>query len=87
MPMRAGATIVKILVASLAVGWLLSFFDIHPRDLLSLLGATTEELMEVMASLAQWAFQYIVIGAVVVVPIWAVMSLFRIARKKTPSRE
>ena len=86
MPSRIGPTIVKLVVVSLVVGMLISFFEIDPRNLLAGLGETARELFEIAAKALEWSIQYILIGAVVVVPIWALLALARVARRKKPAR-
>ena len=87
MPSRIGPTIVKLAVASLIVGMLTSFFELSPRKLLEGLGETVQDLFEIAASMLEWAIGYILIGAIIVVPIWAVLALGRTARKKPRKEE
>ena len=77
-----GRTIVKLLIVSLILGLVLSFFDISPQGLLRSLGATVEDIAAILASLLEWSIGYILIGAVVVVPIWLILRALRIARNK-----
>lgn len=80
MPRGAVSTIVKIAIASLLVGFALSFFGITPQSVLEGLGETVQDLFEVALSFLRWAMKYILIGAVVVIPIWLVFFLWRVAR-------
>ena len=86
MSARIGPTIVKLVVVSLVVGLLISFFEIDPRNLLAGLGETARELFEIAAKALEWSIQYILLGAVVVVPIWALLALAKAARRKRPAR-
>ena len=66
------STIIKLAIGSLLLGLLLSAFSITPQDLLKNLGETAQDIFEALASIIEWSVQYILIGAVVVVPIWLV---------------
>ncbi len=76
------STIVKLAIISLLVGMALAFFDISPRSLVENLGGTVVEIYEVILRFLRWAVQYILLGAVVVLPIWLVFFLIRLAKKK-----
>ena len=76
------STVVKLAVISLLVGMALAFFDITPQRLLENLGSTVIEIYRLVLRFVRWAFEYILIGAVVVVPVWLALYLVRVARKK-----
>jgi ABC-type arginine transport system permease subunit len=82
MDKSAVSTIVKLAIISLPVGVALAFFDISPRSLVENLGGTVVEIYEVILRFLRWAVQYILLGAVVVLPIWLVFFLIRLAKKK-----
>lgn len=82
MPKISGRSLVKILVASLLVGIILAALDIDPRNLLDSAQAAFEKLADMGVSFFNWAFTYILIGAVVVVPIWLITYLWRVIRNK-----
>ncbi len=74
---RVASSIVKILVASLVLGLLLSRFDIWPQQLLRGLGDTALKIVKVFAELFEWALCYILLGAVVIVPVWLIVAAVR----------
>lgn len=76
------STIVKLAIASLLVGMALAFFDITPQRLLENLGSTVVDIYRLVLRFVRWAFDYILIGAVVVVPVWFAFYLIGVARKK-----
>lgn len=83
MPKGIGSTIVKLLVASLLVGLVMRWFDITPRSLIANFGETVERMFGTLASFAGWAVDYILVGAVIVVPIWLVVFLLdRVKRNR-----
>ena len=77
-----GSTAVRILVLCLIVGMIISFFDISPEGMLGLLGSTVERIFLVISGVVQWAVPYVLVGAVVVIPIWVVVYIVRVARKR-----
>lgn len=79
-PRSAAGTVIRLLVLSLIVGAALSLFNITPQGLLRGLGGTAEQILGVAVGAIEWAVPFVLIGAVVVVPIWAIMKLMRIAR-------
>ena len=79
------STIVKLAIISLLVGFALAFFGIDPRNLITSLGSTVVSIYEVILRFLQWAVKYILLGAVVVVPIWFVFFLVNLAKKKRRS--
>jgi len=80
MPKITGGTIVKLLLVSLLVGIVLAVLDIDPQNVLQSLRDAFESLIAMGASLFGWAFKYILIGAVVVVPVWLALYLWRYVR-------
>jgi hypothetical protein len=79
------STVLKLLLASLLVGLVMHWFDITPRSLISNFGATVERLFDTLARFVSWAFDYVLVGAVIVVPIWLVIFLAERARGKRGS--
>lgn len=71
------STIFKIAVASLIVGAILSALNISAGDLLAQLGLTPEEIWTYLQIAVDWAIPNIILGSLIVVPIWIVIYLFR----------
>ncbi|HRE59644.1 MAG TPA: DUF6460 domain-containing protein [Micropepsaceae bacterium] len=89
-PRRIKDTVFSLLMASFVVGILLWVFGIDPMDLWSDLGGTVERIWHAAADIAEWAGRYILLGAVIVVPLWAVWMLIGLATrsgKKTGAGE
>jgi hypothetical protein len=77
MSTRVGPTVVKLLITCFLVGMLLRILGFTPINLLEHFGETVRRLYDVALSLlhsavstVEWAVPYILLGAVVVVPIW-----------------
>ena len=83
MPRNVLATVVKLLLASLAAGLVLSALNITSfGEVFAGIGELTRYAVDQGGEFAAWAFGYIVLGAAVVVPIWLVIALFRRLRKR-----
>ena len=78
-----GSTILKLLIASLLVGLVMHWFGVTPRSLIANFGASVARIFDTLAGFAGWAVDYVLVGAVVVVPIWLVVFLLdRIKTKR-----
>lgn len=75
-----GGLIVRLLVLSFVVGFILNVLDLDPGTLLRGIGGTVESVFTTVANALRWAVPHILIGAIVVVPIWLVLYLLRHAR-------
>ncbi|MDH4415235.1 MAG: DUF6460 domain-containing protein [Rhizobium sp.] len=62
--------ILKLALASLLAGSLLSVVGITPRSVLDFVGITAEELHHGVLSALAWAAPRMVMGAVIILPIW-----------------
>ncbi len=76
------STVIKLAIGSLLLGMLLAAFSISPQELLENLGGTVVGIFNALASMLEWAVQYILLGAVVVIPIWLVLYAWRKFRGK-----
>ena len=74
---RFTRTVVKVLVASLIVGTILAHFGLTPDELMRTAGLSTERLEELARAGLAWALPNLLLGALVIVPVWFVLYLFR----------
>ena len=74
---RLISTIVKIAIASLITGAILTWLNISAEQVLLELGLTPDKVMEWLQQGAAWAIPNIVLGSLVIVPVWLVVYLFR----------
>ncbi len=86
MPPHVRDTVIKIAVASLIVGLFLSFFDIDPRALLADFGETVQHIFSVVASIVEWMVKYLLLGAIVVVPIWLIFFVIGRVKNRKPQQ-
>jgi len=70
-------TLVKIAVASLVVGTILAHFGITADELMHDFGISTERIEEYAKQGFAWAWPKVLLGSVVIVPIWFLVFLFR----------
>jgi len=75
-------TLVKLGVASLILGSGLAYFGVTPEKLLGALGLSPEQAVELVRRGIEWAMPNITLGAIVIVPVWLVMYLFRPPRPR-----
>ena len=70
-------TLVKVAVASLIVGTILAHFGISADMLMRELGVTPERVTELGKRAWDWAAPNVMLGAMIIVPVWFVIYLFR----------
>ena len=69
--------IFKIAVVSMITGAALSALDLSAEQILAKVGLTPENVMELLERGAHWALPNIMLGSMVIVPIWLVVYLLR----------
>jgi hypothetical protein len=71
------ATVVQLIVWSVVVGVVLSALGITPFNLFDRVGLIFRRIADLGFDTFHWAFQYFLLGAMIVVPIWLVMVVMR----------
>jgi len=74
---RLFSTLVKVAVASLIVGTVLAHFGITADQILKDMGVTPERLSELARQGFAWALPNLLLGMLIIVPVWLVVFLFR----------
>ena len=74
---RLTRTLVKVLVASLIVGTILAHFGISIDELFRAAGLSRERIEDWARQGVAWALPNMLLGALVIVPVWFVLYLFR----------
>jgi len=77
-----GKTVLKLAVVSLLVGLVMSWFDITPQSILENFGETVARVYSTLTGWLRWMVPYILLGATIVIPIWAVLALLRLGGRK-----
>ena len=70
-------TLVKIAVASLIVGTILAHFGITADQIIKEFGLTTERVEDWARRGFAWALPNVLLGALVILPLWFLIFLFR----------
>src|SRR5947209_19439186 len=74
---RLFSTLVKVAVASLIVGTVLAHFGITADQVLKDMGLTPERVAELARQGLSWALPNLLLGSLIIVPVWLVVFLFR----------
>lgn len=74
---RPVGIILRLLVLSLIVGVVLSALGITPQNLFYTLNVLARRLYDLGFGAIDWILQYILVGAMVVVPVWFISRLMR----------
>ena len=67
----------KIALASLLCGALLSAFDLSAAEMLARVGMTPEHIAELVRKAFAWALPNMVLGSMIIVPLWAIAYMLR----------
>jgi len=70
-------TLAKVLVASLIVGTILAHFGITTGELIKTTGLSPDHLGDLARQGFAWALPNLALGALIIVPVWFVVYLFR----------
>ena len=82
MPQITFSTILRILLAALVVGMAMAWFDVQPGDILHWLTGSLGEALANAQAWIGWTVKYVLLGAVVVVPIWVLWYLLQFLRRR-----
>lgn len=82
IPRNVSRTLLRLFFYSLILGLALSALNISPESLLGTIGGTVESIFLVVVDAVEWAVPFVVIGAVVVLPIWLVFAGLRFIRRR-----
>jgi hypothetical protein len=73
---RPLSTVFRLIVLSVVVGVVLALFGLSPFELLDTLRVTMLRIYHMGFSAFGWLFQYFLLGAVIVIPIWLIGRLW-----------
>jgi Family of unknown function (DUF6460) len=79
-------SLVKLAVASLILGTVMTHFGVTPEKLLREFGLTPEQAVELVRRGIDWAMPNLTLGALVILPVWFVIYLFRPPRPRIDGR-
>ena len=69
--------ILRILFACLVVGLLLSWFNVDPKTVLTDAWAAVKSVWRLAGDVGGWAVPYVLTGAIIVIPVVALATLWR----------
>jgi hypothetical protein len=81
MDKSTSSLIWKLIIASFVVGIFLYYFGIYPVDLISNLPNVIGDILDLVLQFIRWAGKYILLGAVVVIPLYILFNLKTIISK------
>lgn len=81
MDKTTSSLIWKLVIASLCVGLVLSFFNIDPVELIENVPETLGRIIDVILDVINWAGKYILLGAIIVIPIYIIFNFRSIFEK------
>jgi hypothetical protein len=70
-------TLVKVTVASMIVGTILAHFGVTTDQIMREIGLSQERVMELAQRGWTWALPNLLLGSLVIVPVWFLLYLFR----------
>ena len=70
-------TLVKVAIASLIVGTILAHFGVTTDQLIKAIGLSQDQIMELAQRGITWALPNLLLGSLVIVPVWFLFYLFR----------
>ncbi|WP_421792650.1 DUF6460 domain-containing protein [Hyphobacterium sp.] len=80
--------LLRVALISVIVGLVLAAFRVDPRrlwvDFFGTIGEAWSEFLSISVDLVRWSFEYLLLGAVLVVPIWIVIHIVRSLGKRSP---
>ena len=71
------AVLVRVALLSILVGFVLSFFGITPRNFFRVMDDLARRIYDLGFDAFAWLIDYMLLGAMIVVPVWLVMRLLR----------
>ena len=80
-----GRILVQLAVMSFVLGVILSALGLSPFDIVDSVRQLAMRIYNMGFDAVAWGFRYFLLGAVIVVPVWLVMRLFRLGRRNGPS--
>jgi Family of unknown function (DUF6460) len=75
-------TLVKVAVASVILGAVLGHFGVTTEQLMHQFGLSQDRIMELARQGAAWALPNLLLGSLVIVPVWFLIYLFRPPRSE-----
>jgi hypothetical protein len=72
--------LVRLILLSIVIGVLLSALGLDPWNILQSIERTIRRIFDLGWDAVVWLWRYFLLGAVLVIPVWLVIRLFRSSR-------
>ena len=72
--------LVQLLLLSLVVGVVMAALGLEPFDIVDWIGRTVQRIVDMGFGAVEQVFHYLLLGAVVVIPIWLILRLVNAGR-------
>lgn len=82
MPPITFRSVLHVLVASLIVGMVMAWFKLQPKDILNWFTGNVDQIFSGLQSWLGWGIKYVLLGAVIVVPVWLLGYLLQFLRRR-----
>ncbi|MBT5267268.1 MAG: hypothetical protein HOL85_20710 [Rhodospirillaceae bacterium] len=82
MPRITVGTVVKLLIASVIIGFVLAKLEYSPKDLIASVFQNLQGILEWSVDAFGDAITYALLGAVIVIPIWLISYLLQWMKKE-----
>jgi len=70
------AVLAKLVLLSIVIGVVLSALGLDPRDIFQSLRRFIQNIWDMGFDAIRWLWQYFLLGAVIVIPVWLLMRIF-----------
>ncbi|MEL6919906.1 MAG: DUF6460 domain-containing protein [Pseudomonadota bacterium] len=67
----------KLAIVSTMVGAGLRAFEITAQEILAKIGMTPERILELLGQAFEWAVPNMILGSMIIVPLWCLMFILR----------
>ena len=79
-------TVLKLILLSFVVGLIVAVAGVEPMQLWNDLFGTVSEVWHLFWDTTNWAVKYVVLGAIIVIPLWIILTLLQKASEARGSR-
>lgn len=76
-------TLLKVTIASLIVGTVLAHFGVTTDRIMHEVGLSQDRVLELARQGLTWALPHLLLGSLVIVPLWFLLYLFRPPRARS----
>jgi hypothetical protein len=76
------AVILRLIVLSVIVGIVMAAFGLSPVELIYKIQLLARRIYDMGFDAFEWAFQYFLLGAVIVIPVWFVSRVFKSGKNR-----